>query len=58
MNEILAIALIALAAAMTWIGRSRGGEPVWFLKSWMVSQLYVMVALTSSVLGIALAFVD
>ena len=53
-NIALGLLLVALTVAMLVVARPRDGAAVWFLKSWIVGQVYVMAALVSAVSGAAL----
>ena len=53
-NIALGLLLVALTVAMLVVARPRDGAAGWFLKSWIVGQVYVMAALVSAVSGAAL----
>jgi len=50
----LSLALIAAIVAMVTLARPHDGEPAPFLKVWIVGQLYVLTALVSTIMGVAL----
>jgi hypothetical protein len=50
--------LIVVTIAMVVLGRPSNGVVAPFLKSWVVGQIYTMVALSAGVLGISLVLSD
>ena len=50
--------LIVVTIAMVVLGRPSNGVVAPFLKSWVVGQIYTMVALATGVLGISLVLSD
>jgi hypothetical protein len=53
MNFTGGIILVGAAIAMVFFGRARRGEVLPIFKVWIVGQLYVMIAMTLGVFGIA-----
>jgi hypothetical protein len=53
LNSTGEIILVAVAIAMLFFGRARGGEPLRILRVWIVGQLYVMTAMSERVFGTA-----
>ena len=54
MNLIAGAALIAVAVMMILFARPRDGVSAPYLKVYIVGQLYVMTAMVSAVIGVAL----
>jgi len=50
----LGILLIALTVAMVLIARPVAGEPVRFLKVWLVGQIYILGAMVSALTGVTI----
>ena len=53
MNFTGGIVLLAVAVAMLFLGRARGGEQLHIFRVWIVGQIYVMTAMIIGVLGVA-----
>lgn len=58
MNLLYGLALIAVTIAMVLLGRPRDGVSAPFLKIWIVGQLYVLTAMVSAVIGVALVILN
>ena len=54
MNLIAGVALIAVAVGMILFARPRDGVSAPYLRVYIVGQLYVMTAMVSAVIGVAL----
>ena len=53
MNFTGGIILLAVAVAMLFFGRARGGEQLDIFRVWIVGQIYIMTAMIIGVLGVA-----
>jgi hypothetical protein len=51
MSFTLGILLIALTVGMVLVARPTADEPVSFLKTWFVGQMYVLGAMVSALAG-------
>jgi hypothetical protein len=58
MSFTLGLVLLAVTVAMILLGRPADGESAAFLKSWVVGQLYALMAMASAVLGVAIMIVE
>jgi hypothetical protein len=54
MSFTLGILLIAVTVGMVLIARPAGGEPVRFLKGWIVGQIYILGAMVSALAGVTI----
>lgn len=54
MSFVLGAGLIGVTVLMLLLAQPIDGEPVAFLRNWLVGQAYALVAMTSSVSGSAL----
>ena len=58
MNFTAGVFLVAVAVAMLFFGRARGGEPLHIFRVWIVGQLYVMTAMSVGVFGTAAVIIN
>ena len=58
MNFTGGIILCAVAIAMLFFGRARGGEPLRIFRVWIVGQLYVMTTMSVGVFGTAVVIIN
>jgi hypothetical protein len=54
MSFTLGILLIAVTVGMVLIARPTAGEPVRFLKVWIVGQIYILGAMVSALAGVTI----
>jgi hypothetical protein len=58
MNFTAGVFLVAVAVAMLFFGRARGGEPLRIFRVWIVGQLYAMTAMSVGVFGTAVVIIN
>jgi hypothetical protein len=58
MNFTGGIIMCAVAIAMIFFGRARGGEPLHIFRVFIVGQLYVMTAMSLGVFGVAAVIIN
>ena len=54
MGFVYGVAALAVAVVMVLIARPRAGKSPLFLSSWVIGQVYVLVAMVATVIGVAL----
>jgi hypothetical protein len=58
MNLIGGIILLAIGVVMIFFGRARGLEPLHIFRVWIVGQVYLLIAMTAGIFGIAAIIVN
>ena len=58
MNLIGGIILLAIGVVMIFFGRARELEPLHIFRVWIVGQVYLLIAMTAGIFGIAAIIVN